>query len=311
MKAYTPQLNSISVEQTTRALALDPSGVVREAEVAFARQLEEVANWAVFHKRQVILLAGPSASGKTTTAKKLTRNLIARGKKAHYISLDNFYKGSGCLPLWPDGSVNFETIEGLDLELFHTLFRQLAEEGYARFPVFDFAVNQRGTKTFEVTYDSDTYLVIEGIHALNPLLTKAADEETLRVYVSVHSDFVGPTGEVLLEARQLRLARRIIRDRVRRESSAQDTLEMWDNVARGEELYIRPYRGQAHIHLDSTHAFEPYLYHDTVIDALTSCHIAPEFLPRANRMMATTASFSQMDSSLIPGNSLVQEFIML
>lgn len=312
MKRYVEQRDLIFAPQADSAMNSRPREAVLLAEAAFSAQIEDVSNWAILNNRHVILLAGPSSSGKTTTAKMLARALTLRGKHAHRISLDDFYKDRDQLPLWPDGTINFEAVEGLDLDLLSRLLIRLAGKGSADFPVFDFATGRRSPeKTFTLEYTPDTYLVIEGIHALNPLLRQAVGDDSMGVYVSVHSDFADDQGNVLLNARQLRLIRRIIRDRVRRKSPAQVTLDMWDNVMKGEELYIRPFRHLAEAHLDSTHLYEPYLYHDALLHALEEEPISQEYLEQAQALRGAEAHFFQMDMSLVPADSLVQEFIQL
>ena len=309
MDRYESLRRRISIPDISLALTLDPLAAVVQAEFDYFRELSDVSNWAIMGNRHVILLAGPSSSGKTTSAKMLTRCLQMRGKEAHYISLDDFYLNRDRLPLWPDGTTNFESIDGLDLALLRRLMDQLRREDHADFPTFDFVTGNRAAQVRPIARTADTYLVFEGLHALNPRVFSAVGGKPLRVYVSVHSDFTDAAGKVQLTARQLRLTRRIIRDTVRSSASAEVTLGLWDKVRQGEALYIAPYRASADLYLDSTHAYEPYLYNDAIQNALQACPANSPNAADAAALLAAHSSFFQMDTHLIPDVSLVQEFI--
>ncbi|WP_274953196.1 uridine kinase family protein [Angelakisella massiliensis] len=311
MKPYTSEMDRYSYESIFCQIRQAPEKAVAMGEETFDAQIRALCREAVERDRRLLLVSGPSASGKTTTSKKIITCLEGMGKEVYRISLDNFYMEDRNLPLWEDGSVNFEAPECLDLDLFHQCLSILWKEGTAQFPIFDFTTSRRRRdKTFSVRYAPDTFLVVEGLHALNPRIRQAVgDIPSLGVYISIHSDFVDEKGKVVLSGRQLRLTRRIIRDLVRRDAPVEETLSMWDNVLRGERLYIHPWRGSADAHINSTIPYEPWLYRNAVMDAMGSW-TGPEAHQKVVRELVDFyAGLTQLDTGLIPADSLTQEFL--
>lgn len=310
---YSDRMERVDVAEIAAGLIKNPPEVVGRAEAAYHEQISVLCDAIEKDNLHIILLTGPSASGKTTTAKKLAVELIRRGKLVNRISLDNFYKSATELPKWEDGYQNYESVEGLDIDCFEEFMAELLQEGMARMPVFDFTSGRRRPdKTIELHFDDHTYLIIEGIHALNPLLTDPLlPHRMIKVYISVHSDFVDPKGETLLGARDLRLTRRMLRDFYYRGTSAVATLEMWEYVLRGEDIYIRPFRRYADFHFNSTHSYEPFLYHDPLAALLAQSDKSKhsEFADTLDRLSAAEPSFFGIDSAQIPKSSLIREFI--
>lgn len=307
---YSPIRSRINAEQVAARLRQRPEELVAEAERSYREKLVEVSDTAIREHKHIILVTGPSASGKTTSAKRIATILEERGKKVNRISLDNFYRDKDQLPRWEDGYQNYESVEGLDIACFDQVMSNLLTGGSAVFPIFDFSMGRRSAKTYTLRYDEKTYLIIEGIHALNPVLFNVLkDYSAMKVYISVHSEIVDAQGEVLLSARDLRLCRRILRDFHCRSTSAAGTLKMWKYVLKGEKLYIFPFREHADMHLDSIHAYEPFLYHDGLGEMMGS--IAPEspYYKKASHLLEANKNFFPIPGSLIPETSLIQEFI--
>ena len=247
---YSQVMEQVRTSSIASALSSHPADAIAQVEDAYYQQISSICDMVTHDHIHLLLVTGPSASGKTTTAKKLALELHVRGKRVNRLSLDNFYKSSDELPRWEDGYQNYESVEGLDLECFERVMQTLFRDGRAQFPIFDFTAGRRAEKTFELTFDNHTYLIIEGIHALNPVLAPAFHgHRTVKTYISVHSDFVNDQGDLLMSARDLRLTRRLLRDYYYRGTAAEETLKMWDYVLRGEDLYIRPYRIYADRHV--------------------------------------------------------------
>ena len=310
---YSSATAQVPLEPLARALEKDPGRAVLLEEFHFARKMKGV--WAAVLERQtpVLLVCGPSSSGKTTTARRIAARLGQSGKPSHIISLDDFYKDRDQpLPRWPDGAINYESPQCLDLDLLDSKMKELWQRGRATFPVFDFHRKERRTDMgIEIAWTPDSYLILEGIHALNPMLDgKLGGYDPLRLYISVHSDFVDGDGRVVLGARELRLSRRILRDIRHRASPVTRTLELWGGVLRGEELYIRPYRDYADIHIDTTHGYEPFLYAQTLTQHLQSGGDYGDYRFLVNRMLAAQESFRpRLDSEIVPFDSLLREFL--
>ena len=177
-------------------------------------------------------------------------------------------------------------------------------------PIFDFTTGSRSTFTRDLTFDEDTCLIFEGLHALNPRIAPLVEKfRILRLYISVHSDYVDHSGKVLLAGRELRLLRRLLRDRVRRNTEAEETLRLWDYVLRGENLYMQPYRPLADLHINSAHGYEPFLYARQGAEMLRSIPKDDPHQELAQQLIAALEGLPELDWDLIPKMSLIQEFI--
>ena len=225
------------------------------------------------------------------------------------ISLDNFYRNREELPLWEDGTKNFETIEGLDLGLFSDTLNKLLTKGEAKFPIFDFTVGHKADVTFNVTYDSDTYLIFEGIHALNPVFMDILNSNNvLRLYISPHTNFVDDDGNIILQGEDLRLIRRTLRDNTERATPPEMTMDLWHKVLRGEKEYIKPFRHLADMHVNSTHYYEPLVYKKSLISLLS--HVTgEEYKEKAMQLISAVNHFESISIRDVPITSLLREFI--
>lgn len=307
---YTPIMEKIDLPSRAELLQWDAKALIKSEEKAFHKRVVEVYLQAEAEESQVILLSGPTSSGKTTASRILAEGLGRNGHKACRISLDDFYKDRKYAPLWEDGQKNFETIDGLDLDALGECLEDLFTKGCTKLPIFDFTTGTRSTLTRDLTFDENTYLIFEGLHALNPRITPLVEKfRILHLYISVHSDYVDGAGNVLLCGRDLRLLRRLLRDRVRRNTEAEETLHLWDYVLRGENLYMQPYRPLADLHINSAHGYEPFLYARQGVEMLRSIPENDPHQELAQRIIASLEGLPELDWDMIPKMSLIQEFI--
>lgn len=307
---YTEKMDSISISKLVCQFEENVDLLIENEERGFHKKLTDICEQVIRKRINIVLLTGPSASGKTTTATRLVSELQLQGMSSRRISLDNFYRNNDKDPLWEDGQPNFESIKSLDVECFHEKMNQLLKDGSADLPVFDFKAGRRSKEVCPIAFDQDTCLVFEGIHALNPLLYgHTLEGHTMRIYVSVHSDFVNDKGEPVLPARNLRFLRRLLRDNVHRNNSAEDTLKMWKHVLLGEQMYIRPYRATADIHVNTVHSYEPFLYQERACSLLRPLIDCQEYVPIVGPLMATETLFPSLSPENVPESSLLQEFI--
>ncbi len=292
-------------------VAADPVGFIAEQNVAYEQHVKRVAEQLVarFSGRGLVFLCGPSASGKTTTAALLQRCLCEHGRSAHTVSLDDFYLGRGLAPRLPDGSFDYETVEALDLPLLHTTIDTLLKTGTATLPVFDFYSGTRNDNARTLTVGEDALIILEGIHALNPRLRASlAAHEGFTLCIGTFSS-VYDGEDRLLGEREMRLVRRLLRDARFRNSPPENTLDMWRQVVRGEDLYLSPYVGDADATFDTTHAYEPALFCGELLPLLRVVPPASPYYGEAERLIAVLERFVPLPLSLLPTDSLLKEFV--
>lgn len=307
---YNPIMEKLDLPAKEELLHWDPKALILSEEKAFRQRVIEVFWRAEAEESQVILLSGPTSSGKTTASRILAEGLTRGGNRAVRISLDDFYKDRSQAPLWEDGQKNFETIDGLDLDTLGECMEDLLATGHTKVPIFDFASGTRSPLSRDLTFDDHTCLIFEGLHALNPRITPLVDKfRILRLYISVHSDYVDGEGRTLITARQLRLLRRLLRDRVRRNTGATETLRLWDYVLRGENLYMQPYRPLADMHINSAHGYEPFLYSREGVEMLRGVPADDPHHQMVTELIAALDGLPSLDWDLVPRTSLIQEFI--
>lgn len=294
-----------------RRITADPITFIRQENRRYEQRVERVAAQltARFAGHGLVLLCGPSSSGKTTTAANLQCLLREQGRQAHVVSLDDFYLGRGLAPRLPDGSYDYETIEALDLPLLQRCMRELLENGSTQLPQFDFHSGTRRTETCPLVLEQDSLVIFEGIHALNPRLQEHLPAEAVfRVYIGTFSHVYDGERE-LIGPRELRLVRRLLRDARFRNSPPENTFDMWRQVVRGEELYLLPFADTADMSFDTTHAYEPALLGGELIPLLQTVPAASPFAADAARLIDSLKGFESLSAQLLPADCLLKEFV--
>ncbi len=234
-------------------------GFIEECEHRFDEQVNYVADLIVSASRSkpIVLLNGPSSSGKTTTCKRLSNALEVRGVHAHMISMDDYYRSRGSyeVPEDPENHVpDLESPECMNLPLLSQHLEALAAGEEISVPRFDFDAHVFIPDTRSLRLGPDEVVVIEGIHAFNPVIMGDLAHSASGVYLSVASS-VQPEDGALVQGDMIRFLRRALRDSLFRSSPVECTINQWLSVRRGERLYIGPYRGQADMTIDT---FLPY-----------------------------------------------------
>ena len=259
---------------------------------------------------KIVAIAGPSGSGKTTTAHLLMRKLEEFGEKTDVVSLDDFYLPLGKLPILPDGNRDIESVQALDIPCIEKVFGSIIKSGSAVLPKFDFLTKSRIENARKVDIGSRGIVIAEGLHALNPTITGLVPEKNiLKIYISVNIPIENENGEQILSSRQLRLARRVLRDERFRAAPVKETLFLWNKVVEGEQKYLYCFKNMADIKLTTFHSFEPCVYKEPFcrmrgsVDAGTPCY--DYFIRTANVL----EQFCSISDESIPEDSLIREFI--
>ncbi len=244
------------VEQLNEMAKKDSPLLVLLSKQNYENQIEELANkFQQENNKQIILIAGPSSSGKTTTCNLISQKLRENGKNVLEISLDDFFINRDKTPLLPDGNYDYENITAIDLEYLNIFINDLQTTQKGFMPRYNFKTGKREAVLEETIIDENTILVIEGLHAINPNLLKNQSKNVFRVYISVNSCFKN-NDEMFFTHTQTRLMRRMIRDIYGRAKSIEDTLSHWNNVLDGERMFIDPYKADVDFVVDSTHMSE-------------------------------------------------------
>ena len=238
----------------------DAEAFVNDCEEHYHRQLHLVADQIAANckRKPVVLLNGPSSSGKTTTNDRLGRILELAGIHAHMISMDDYYRTSGTydIPFDKENGVNdLESPECMDLDLLRDHLTRLVAGEEILVPRFDFETRISHRNERAVQLHKDEIVMIEGIHAFNPVIMGDLEKHATSVYLSVASVLLTDRN-VRIEPHMLRFLRRAMRDSLFRSSPVEYTLKQWNSVRRGERLYISPYRGQADLTVDTYLPYE-------------------------------------------------------
>ena len=297
-------VNQLAVENHFR--------LIEQAEDFYEGQLDAIVDAMESHDGlQISCLAGPSSSGKTTTAHKLKQHFIARGRGSRVLSLDDFYLNPEDGPHFEDGTPDFESVDALDIPLINHCIDELLEKGRTMIPQFDFHNHCRAERWKEILCGDDDVIIMEGLHALNPRLTDLADtSHIIRVYVSARSKFMDGE-ETLIEPKELRLMRRMVRDVAKRSTPPEQTIEMWDSVCNGERLYIDPFRDGADFKIDSCMDYEPCIFR-TYLEPfmIQAVEMEEEKRQVLVELWNKLICFHEIrDASPVPEDSVIREFI--
>ena len=293
----------------------DPLGFIARCEEHYEKTINEVsAELSGYGGRTVALLSGPSGSGKTTSANKIAAELERSGKQAITISLDNFYRGRDEAPLLPDGSRDYESIYALNIPVLQECLSDIMITGSCMMPKFDFSVGAPKKERINVTLKDEGVLILEGIHALNPMLVGALEEiqgiNILKLYVSI-GEGITYGDKTVVTPRELRLMRRITRDFSHRASSPQNTLHLWTNVIAGEDKYIAPYMGTADLNINTLHPYEPCVFAENTLPLLEKVNKGDENYETAMHILDFLRKITPISEDNIPETSLLNEFIVI
>ena len=287
------------------------SELIRISEALHEKKIAQIADHIVesIEDLRLILIAGPSSSGKTTFAKRLGVELRLNGLKPVTISVDNYFVERVDNPKDENGDYDFECLEAIDLELFNNHIKTLLDGGTIEVPTFDFKVGTKRYNGEKMHLADDEILVIEGIHCLNDKLTSSIPmEQKYKIYISdltvLNIDYCNR-----ISTTDTRLIRRIVRDNNFRGYSALHTLRTWASVNRGENKNIFPYQENCDVMFNSSLIYELSVLKKQALPLLQEITNAEPEYAEAKRLVEFLKYFEEVDEGLIPQNSLLREFV--
>lgn len=287
--------------------------LIAVAETIHDKKIGAIADQITERFRQggarVVLVAGPSSSGKTTTTKRLSIHLLANLVRPQMISLDNYFVDREHTPRDENGDYDYESLYALDIEQFNKDLTDLIAGKEVAMPSYDFTTGKRTYKGNKLRLDDNSILLMEGIHGLNPELTASIpDEMKYKVYVSALTT-LNIDNHNWVPTTDNRLLRRIVRDFKYRGTSALDTIRRWPSVRRGEGKWIFPYQENADAMFNSSLIFELGVMKDFAEPILKQVpHNVPEYA-EAYRLLSFLSYFNAIPNRQIPATSLLREFL--
>ena len=285
--------------------------LIRVNEALHEKRFAQLADEIIGKGARAVLIAGPSSSGKTTSANRLCTQLRVHGKTPILVSLDNYYLNRDQLKPGPDGTVDLEDIATLDIPQFQEDLTRLLKGEEVELPLFDFVTQHRCETGIKLRVTENTPLVIEGLHGLNPhLLPEAVDKKLIfRLYVSALTT-LNLDDHNRVPTTYLRLLRRMVRDHETRGASVERTLSMWDSVRAGEEKWIFPFQEDADAIFNTTLIYEPAVLKKHIFPLLSAVQPESVYYDEARSIVKFLNYFVEANvEDEIPPTSILREFI--
>lgn len=303
-------MQRFTIEEINERIINNPDEFISQCEESYHKNLRAVSEKITDSKgRKLVMLAGPSSSGKTTTALLLKKYIGESGRNAVTVSLDDFYIESAKAPKFPDGRPDFETVHALDIEMIISCLSELTEKGSALFPIFDFNAKKPSEEKKLLSIGENDVVIVEGLHALNTLITQPLEkEDMIKLYVSVSSR-IFDDDNVIFSKRDIRFIRRMIRDYKFRSSPVDFTFYLWKGVRTGEDKYLFPFRDLADIRIDTIHPYELCVYKETAEELLSHIEKESIYYSRACELRKKLSLLHKLSANYVPESSLLHEFI--
>lgn len=285
--------------------------LIRVSEAIHEKKIAEIADKITNHEeeKRIVLISGPSSSGKTTFANRLGIQLRVNGFVPQTISLDNYFVDRDKTPRDLDGDYDYEALEAIDVDFFNKQLTQLLEGFEVEVPIYNFETGTREPLGQKMKMNKNTILVIEGIHGLNDKLTASISrEDKYKVYVSALTS-MNIDDHNRIPSTDTRILRRIVRDNQFRGCSAINTINRWPSVRRGEEKNIFPYQENADIMFNSSLVYELCLLKTYAEPLLMELGQENERYSEVKRLIEFLSYFLPIDAKDVPNNSIVKEFI--
>lgn len=261
------------------------------------------------NETKVVLIAGPSSSGKTTFANRLGVQLRVNGFIPIRISLDDYFVNRDKTPIDENGELDFESIYSLDLKLFNEHLNRLLNNEDVEIPTYNFKKGEREWLGEKLKLPPNGILIIEGIHGLNPMLTESIDKsQKFKIYISALTQ-LNLDNHNRIATTDIRRLRRIVRDYLSRGYGAEQTLMMWPSIKRGEQKNIFIYQEEADVMFNSTLVYELCVLKKYALEELEKIKPESPIYLEANRLKSFLGFFKEINKEYVPGNSILREFI--
>lgn len=285
--------------------------LIRISEAYYNGQLSEIADRVYDNKKniKIILIAGPSSSGKTTTSKKLEIYLKSKGLRTHQISIDDYFINRDKTPLDEHGERDLESLRAVDIDLLNRHLIKLFDGEKVLLPEYNFMTGEREYRKKWLQMDEDDIIIIEGLHALNEDLTISIPRRNkFKIYISPLTQ-LNIDNHNHIHTSDTRKLRRIIRDNKFRNYNAADTLKMWEKISYGEERYIFPFQDNADMIINSALVYELGVLKTYAEPLLFSVSENDPVYPEALRLINFLRNFLPIPSEEVPDDSVLREFI--
>lgn len=284
--------------------------LIMVSEALHEKKIAQIADMINDRKEtKVVLIAGPSSSGKTTFANRLSIQLRVNGYIPIPISLDDYFVDREHTPKDENGEYDFESIYSLDLELFNSHLSSLLKGEEVEIPSFNFKLGEREWLGKKLKLPNNGIILIEGIHGLNPMLTESIlDKQKFKIYISALTQ-LNLDNHNRIATTDIRRVRRIVRDYLSRGYGAEETLKMWPSIRRGEGKNIFIFQEEADVMFNSTLVYELCVLKKYALEELEKIQPDSKVYLLASRLKAFLGFFKEIDKDLVPTNSILREFI--
>ena len=285
--------------------------LIRLSETYYNNQLSKIAETIFENKNNIklVLIAGPSSAGKTTTSKKLETYLESKGITTHQISIDDYFLDRSKTPVLENGELDTESLNAVDVTLFNKHLTKLFEGEKVELPEYNIVLGKREYRGKTLQLKENDVIIIEGLHALNEDLTISIERShKFKVYINALTQ-LNIDNHNRIHTSDTRKLRRIVRDNKYRNYSAADTLNMWKNIREGEEKYIFPYQDDADVILNSALVYELGILKTYAEPLLFSVTETDPMYSEALRLINFLRNFLPIPSDYIPQDSVLREFI--
>ena len=299
---------SIDLNKLNEAIRTDARGFIAKCDATYDSRVFSIAAKIKenLDRSPIVLLAGPSSSGKTTTSGRIRHMLRGMGISSHLISLDDYYrtKSDENYPKTADGQLDLESPLALDIPLLNEHLSMLQEGKEIHVPHFSFVQQRRTEETMALRMEPGSCVIFEGIHGLNDLFSE--HEDAFRIYINDDSH-ITENGKRIFDKNWTRLLRRSVRDLNYRNSPIEETLGLWDNVRLGESLHITPYVDRADVTMDTSLAYEVPVLAAIAAPYFANLKVTVPQAELVRKILHRLEKFEPIDPSLVPGSSLLRE----